>query len=68
MDWLTWHAKYDRPGSWIERRWLSEPDAGFGVGVHRFTGEPRSLELGVRLFDFVGYDELTRGTREREGT
>jgi hypothetical protein len=44
----------------FERRWLSERDAGFGVGVHRFNGEPRSLALGARLFTFVGYDVLRR--------
>jgi hypothetical protein len=44
-------------------RWLSEPDAGFGVGVHRFTGTSRPLRTGTRLFDFVGYDVLReRGT------
>lgn len=40
------------------RRWLSEPDAGFGVGVHRFTGEPRRLVPGMSMFTFVGYDVL----------
>ncbi|MFC4499752.1 MULTISPECIES: class I SAM-dependent methyltransferase [Streptomyces] len=39
-------------------RWLSAPDAGFGVGVHRFTGTPRPLRRGTRLFEFVGYDVL----------
>jgi hypothetical protein len=33
--------------------WLSPPDAGFGVGVHRFTGNPRSLIGGARMFTFV---------------
>jgi hypothetical protein len=37
-----------------ERRWLSERSAGYGVGVHRFTGEPRPLVPGRRLFTFVG--------------
>ncbi|MEV5967658.1 class I SAM-dependent methyltransferase [Kribbella sp. NPDC051952] len=36
----------------FERVWLSDPNAGFGVGVHRFTGETRPLELGRRLFSF----------------
>ncbi|WP_225849040.1 class I SAM-dependent methyltransferase [Streptomyces sp. HPF1205] len=40
------------------RQWLSEPDAGFGVAVHRFTGEPRQLAPGTRMFTFVGYDVL----------
>ncbi|MFD7653794.1 hypothetical protein ACFV4N_07415 [Actinosynnema sp. NPDC059797] len=42
----------------FERRWLSEPGAGFGVGAHVFRGEPRPLAPGVRLFGFVGYDAL----------
>jgi hypothetical protein len=36
----------------FERRWLSAPDAGYGVGVHRFTGTPRPLRPGERLFTF----------------
>ncbi|MEY9872056.1 hypothetical protein ABH931_001530 [Streptacidiphilus sp. MAP12-33] len=46
----------------FERHWVSPADAGFGVGVHRFTGTPRRLEKGVSLFTFRGYDELRRGT------
>ena len=42
----------------FERRFLSGPDAGFGVGVHRFTGQPGPLEPGVSMFTFIGYDEL----------
>lgn len=42
----------------FERRWLSAPDAGFGVGVHRFTGRPKTLAAGERMFTFVGYDLL----------
>jgi hypothetical protein len=30
----------------------------FGVGAHRFTGTPEPLRSHVRLFDFVGYDQL----------
>ncbi|MGY4766247.1 class I SAM-dependent methyltransferase family protein [Kribbella sp. CWNU-51] len=37
----------------FERVWVSDPDAGFGVGVHRFTGEPRPLVPGRTLFSFV---------------
>ena len=44
----------------FERQWLSEPNAGFGVGVHRFTGQPQPLQLGTRMFRFVGYDVLRR--------
>ncbi|MCX4851653.1 class I SAM-dependent methyltransferase [Streptomyces sp. NBC_00893] len=42
----------------FERQWLSERDAGFGVGAHRFTGEPRPLVPSMHLFSFVGYDVL----------
>jgi hypothetical protein len=42
----------------FERLWVSGPDAGFGVGVHRFGGEPRPLSPGAGLFTFVGYDAL----------
>lgn len=38
----------------FERAWLSEPDAPFGVGVHRFTGRPEPLTLGARMFTFTG--------------
>ena len=38
----------------FERRWLSDPDAGYGVGTHRHLGRPRPLTTGVRLFTFVG--------------
>ncbi|MFC0626315.1 methyltransferase [Kribbella deserti] len=37
----------------FERHWLSEPDAGYGVGVHRFTSEPQPFEPGTRLFTFT---------------
>ncbi|MDX6315800.1 MAG: hypothetical protein QOF84_2011 [Streptomyces sp.] len=49
----------------FERQWLSEPDAGFGVGVHRFTGEPEPLSPGTRMFGFVGYDTLARQRAQR---
>ncbi len=46
------------------RRWMEEAgfaevsftapdDAVYSVGRHRFLGEPRTLETGVRLFEFV---------------
>jgi hypothetical protein len=38
--------------------WLSEPGAGFGVGAHRFRGEPPVLPPGERMFTFVGFDAL----------
>jgi hypothetical protein len=37
----------------FERVWLSDREAGFGVGVHRFTGVPEPLVTGRRLFSFV---------------
>ncbi len=37
----------------FERVWLSDKDAGFGVGVHRFTGEPEPLVKSQSLFTFV---------------
>jgi hypothetical protein len=40
----------------FERVWVSDPDAGFGVGVHRFTGEPQPLVPGRTLFSFVRGD------------
>jgi hypothetical protein len=42
----------------FERLWASGPDAGFGVGIHRFGGEPRPLPPGTSLFTFVDYDAL----------
>jgi hypothetical protein len=42
----------------FERRWLSEPEAHYGVGVHYFTGRTRPLVTGARMFTFVGYDML----------
>ncbi|MCC8244857.1 class I SAM-dependent methyltransferase [Saccharothrix luteola] len=42
----------------FDRRWLSDPDAGFGVGAHRFQGEPRPPAAGARMFTFVGYEVL----------
>lgn len=56
---------------WICRRleqagfyqhWLSDPHEEFGVGVHRFTGQPKPLDPTARLFTFIGYDLLTPTT------
>ncbi|GLY73718.1 hypothetical protein Airi01_019850 [Actinoallomurus iriomotensis] len=52
--------------SGFERLWLSPPDAGFGVGVHRFTAEPRPLAAGESMFTFVGYDLLGRRATDAE--
>jgi len=43
---------------WFETRgfeqvFVSEPDTGFGVGVHRYAGEPQPLVPGKTLFSFV---------------
>ncbi|AVT39285.1 class I SAM-dependent methyltransferase family protein [Plantactinospora sp. BB1] len=43
-----WFAAED-----FELGWLSAPEAGFGVGAHRFTGRPRPLDRGGRMFTFV---------------
>lgn len=40
-------------GRGFEREWVSDPDAGFGVGVHRYAGEPQPLVKGRQLFTFV---------------
>lgn len=37
----------------FELRWVSDPGAGYGVGVHRFTGHPQALVTGVRMFSFL---------------
>ena len=42
----------------FERLWVSDPALGFGVGAHRYAGEPRRLPSGERMFTFVGYDRL----------
>ncbi|HEX4303460.1 MAG TPA: class I SAM-dependent methyltransferase [Rhizomicrobium sp.] len=66
---VVWTRHRDAPDrvplicEWFERRgfkrlWLSEPQAEFGVGAHRFTGEPQPLAAGGRMFTFVGYDVL----------
>ncbi|MEV6942006.1 class I SAM-dependent methyltransferase [Streptomyces sp. NPDC051172] len=44
----------------FERLWVSDPSLGYGVAAHRFVGEPRPLNPGQRMFDFVGYDALRR--------
>jgi ubiquinone/menaquinone biosynthesis C-methylase UbiE len=48
----------------FDLQWLSERDAGFGVGVHRFAGEPQPLAAGRRMFTFVRYDGLTQAETE----
>ncbi|HEY3867751.1 MAG TPA: class I SAM-dependent methyltransferase [Actinocrinis sp.] len=38
--------------------WLSEPDVGYGVGVHEFAGVPQPARSGIRMFEFIGYDVI----------
>ncbi|MCT9933545.1 class I SAM-dependent methyltransferase [Planotetraspora sp. A-T 1434] len=45
----------------FERQWLSEPEAGFGVGVHRFTGRPEPLAQGEHMFTFIDRQVLQAG-------
>ncbi len=53
----------DRLGaSGFTLHWLSEPDAGYGVGAHRFAREPQPLAVGTRMFTFLGYDVLRKLT------
>jgi Methyltransferase domain len=42
----------------FDRQWLSGPDAGFGVGAHRFRGKPQPLAVGQRMFTFAGFRVL----------
>ncbi|MEU2674876.1 class I SAM-dependent methyltransferase [Streptomyces sp. NPDC007164] len=51
----------------FDLQWLSDPDAGFGVGVHRFTGDPRPLAPGTNMFTFVGYDVLRQAKAQAAG-
>jgi hypothetical protein len=37
----------------FELCWVSEPAAGYGVGMHRFTGPPRPLPENARMFSFL---------------
>jgi hypothetical protein len=48
----------------FDRQWLSEPDAGFGAGVHRFRGEPQPLVSGMSMFTFVGFDVLEKADKQ----
>jgi len=37
----------------FERQWLSDPEERWGVGVHRFVGQPLPLASNRRMFTFV---------------
>jgi hypothetical protein len=43
-----WFATYG-----FDLCWLSDPALTFGVGVHRFAGQPRPLVAGERMFTFT---------------
>jgi hypothetical protein len=58
-DWFT--------GRGFDLHWLSDRDAGFGVGVHRFAGEPQPLVSGMRMFTFVESDRPRRGKAKPGG-
>jgi hypothetical protein len=49
----------------FDRQWLSEPDAGFGAGAHRFQGVPQPLAEGQRMFAFVGSEMLGQAGERR---
>ena len=51
----------------FDRQWLSEPDAGFGVGVHRFRGEPQPLAEGLQMFTFTRPGALGQAGGQRDG-
>jgi hypothetical protein len=42
----------------FELEFVTEPGTDFGVGAHRFTGSPRPLEMGHRMFTFIGRERL----------
>jgi hypothetical protein len=48
----------------FELSWLSDPEAGFGVGVHRFTARPRPLAASLRMFGFFDPDDPAVSRRE----
>lgn len=55
------HTWFEEHGFALE--WVSPPQAGYGVGAHRFTGRPRPLAAGESIFRFLGHDELRRAAR-----
>ncbi len=42
------------------RAYVSDPAESFGVGVHRYTGQPHPLATGERMFTFLDDLELSR--------
>lgn len=54
--------------NWFDERsfdliWVSPPDVSYGVGAHRFTGQPEPLVAGAQIFDFVGSDVIRAADR-----
>jgi hypothetical protein len=45
-------------GTGFSEVWVSDPRESFGVGVHRYAGEPVPLSRGERMFTFVGHSKL----------
>jgi hypothetical protein len=43
-----WFGEHD-----FEQLWVSQPVHKYGVGVHRYRGEPQPLAMGTRLFTFI---------------
>ncbi|MER5184888.1 SAM-dependent methyltransferase [Streptomyces sp. NPDC002896] len=46
----------------FDREWVTDGDQLQAVGVHRFGSRPMPLQLGTRMFSFVGYDKLRSAT------
>ncbi len=69
LIWTRHRGEPDRVPSicrWFEDRgfdrvYLSPPDAGFGVGTHRFAAQTQPLIPGQRMFTFIGSDALRGG-------
>jgi hypothetical protein len=49
----------------FDEEYVTPADLDFGVGAHRLTAEPRTLEMGQRMFAFIGRERLERLSRER---
>jgi hypothetical protein len=43
-----WLGEHD-----FEQVWVSEPGHKYGVGMHRFRGQPRPLAAGTQMFSFI---------------
>ena len=55
VDIRRWFAT----SGFAECEFTGHPDFLFGVGVERLTREPDEFASGLRMFAFVGYDNLT---------